>query len=88
MEAIINHIRGDKLKATECIFCDKHENIKIFGIIVEEKFDGHLFKMFGVCPEHLDKINALLSGEYDIDSILLEKYRKITTRSITANLRR
>jgi len=87
MEAIIKHVRGDKLKTDSCIFCSNTQNIKIFGVIVDEKHDGHLMRMFGVCPEHLDKLNALLSGEYDIDSILLDKYRKAKPRLI-ANLRR
>ena len=88
MEAIIQKIRGDDIEAKKCNFCSKTENIKIFGLILDAKHDGYLIKMFGVCPEHLDKLNALLSGEYEIDEIMLEKYRKLQPRSITANLRR
>lgn len=78
MEAIINHVEGDQLEPKACVFCDKEKDISCFGVLPKEgiKWNGRLMTFFGVCEEHLDRINALLSGEYDIDTILLEKYRK------------
>lgn len=75
-ESIIKLERGDALKQKECAFCNSTQNIKLFGIEAGDKYDGIVLKHFGVCPEHLGKINALLSGEFDIDKIDLERYRK------------
>ena len=77
METIIEAKRGDKLKAIECAFCGETKNCKFFGVEAGERYDGTVLRHFGVCPEHLAKINALLSGEFDIDRIDLEKYRKV-----------
>lgn len=78
METIIKEIRGDSLeKPTECSFCGETNNCSIFGVITDKKFDGLTFKHFNVCKEHLHKLNSLLSGEFDIDQINLEKYRKV-----------
>jgi len=76
METIIQKVRGDDLKAKECTFCGSTDTCKPFGIITGERYDGMLLRHFGVCEEHLAKLNALLSGEFDIDKIDLERYRK------------
>ena len=76
-ETIIKKERGEDLKSTKYAFCGYKVNIKIFGVEAGERFDGIVFKHFGVCEEHLSKINALLSGEFDIDRIDLERYRKV-----------
>ena len=76
-ETIINNIRGDKLEAKSCAFCGNEQNYKFFGIEAGKRFDGILLRHFGVCEEHLAKLNSLLSGEFDIDKINLEQYRKI-----------
>ena len=75
-ESIINYIRGDKLESDVCQFCGSSKNCKIFGMISRDNFDGKVLMHFSVCEEHLSKLNALLSGEFDIDRINLEKYRK------------
>lgn len=75
-ETIIKELRGDKLNASECVFCSSTHNCTLFGISSGVRFDGVLLKHFGVCEEHLAKLNALLSGEFDIDRIDLERYRK------------
>ena len=77
METIIKHIRGDKLEAVECSFCGQTENCVFFGVQNGERYDGIVLKHFGVCKEHLHKLNAILSGEFDIDRIDLERFRKV-----------
>ena len=80
METIVTVVRGDSLDATgkPCIFCGSTNGHQLFGITKGKKYDGILLKTFSLCEEHLDKLNALLSGEFDIDMIVLEKYRKQT----------
>lgn len=78
METIVKVVRGDSLEASNkpCIFCGKVSGYQIFGVTAGQKHDGTLMKIFSLCEEHLDKLNALLSGEFDIDMIAMEKYRK------------
>lgn len=76
-ETVIKALRGDELESKECIFCRSSSNCTLFGISAGKRYDGVLLKHFGVCEEHLAKFNALLSGEFDIDRIDLEKYRKV-----------
>jgi hypothetical protein len=78
METVISAVRGDSLDPTNkpCIFCCKTTGHQLFGVTAGKKHDGVLLKTFSLCEEHLDKLNALLSGEFDIDLIQLEKYRK------------
>jgi hypothetical protein len=78
MESIVTVVRGESLDTTNkpCIFCGKTKNSKLLATTAGKKYDGTLLRTFVVCEEHFDKINALLSGEFDIDSISLEKYRK------------
>ena len=83
MESVIQVVRGSKLEGTfECVFCGSTNNSKIFGIVGKKTFDGILFRGFPICKEHLEKLNALLSGEFDIDNILLEQYRKPIGKSM------
>lgn len=76
MESVVTVVRGDPLNPTNCtcVFCGR-PGTQLFGVTAGTKHDGTLLKSFPLCSEHLDKINALLSGEFEIDSILLEKYR-------------
>lgn len=86
MESVIVVVTGDPINPTgECQFCVKKAT-NIFGVVTSKRWNGHLFKGFKVCEEHLDKLNALLSGEYDIDEMFLEKYKMTGERGI--NLRR
>ena len=80
MESIVSVIRGDSLTTENrpCIFCGNVAGKELFGVTCGKKYDGVLLKTFALCEEHLEKLNALLSGEFDIDQILLEKYRKTT----------
>ena len=74
-ETVIKVVKGDDLDPNcTCQFCNKSAT-NIFGVINSKRFDGYLFSGFPVCLEHLDKLNALLSGEYDIDDLYLEKYK-------------
>lgn len=78
MESVVQVVRGDSLdpKSHPCIFCGKTSGSGLLGVTAGKKYDGTLLKTFSLCEEHFDKLNALLSGEFDIDLILLEKYRK------------
>ena len=78
METIVTAVRGDSLDSVNkpCIFCGSNNSSQLFGVTAGKKYDGVLLKTFPLCEEHLDKVNALLSGEFDIDMIMLEKYRK------------
>lgn len=78
MESIVNVVQGDSLDATNkpCVFCSRASSKQLFGVTIGTKYNGTLMRLFPMCEEHLDKINALLSGEFDIDMIVLEKYRK------------
>jgi len=85
MESVIQVVRGDPLEISNkhCIFCGRNNGeTKILGIITKKTFDGLLFKSFPMCTEHTDKLNALLSGEFDIDKIELEKYRKPVGKAV------
>jgi hypothetical protein len=42
---------------------------------VKKRYDGIQMKLFGVCEKHFQQLNAMLSGEFDIDTIFLERYR-------------
>ena len=77
MESVVAVIRGSALDPNKqcCQFCGTDQSVSLFCITKEKKYDGILLQCFGVCKEHLDRLNALLSGEFDIDDIYLEKYR-------------
>jgi len=83
MECVLQVIRGNSLDhdGQICPFCGE-EAICMFGLTYGKKYDGVVFKGFGVCLEHKDKLNALLSGEFDIDEIYLEKYRKTMSKKV------
>jgi len=86
MESVIQKIRGDELDIHgECQFCRK-ASVSIFGIINGKKYDGSLFRGFYICDEHREKLNSLLSGEYDIDEICLDRFKAAATKGL--NLRR
>lgn len=76
MECIFKPIRGQLPEAYsgDCHFCTKKAN-KFFGIIKDKKVDGNLIVYFGICDEHLEKLNCLLTGDFDIDELLQDKYR-------------
>lgn len=88
MECVVQVVRGAPLdpKHNHCVFCGTDETVSIFLITKEVKYDGVLLNGFGICKEHLDKMNTLLSGEFDIDDIFLEKYRVGHSKKV--NLRR
>lgn len=78
MESVVTLVRGDSLEAEgkPCIFCENPAGKNLLAVTSGKKYDGMLLRTFPVCEEHADKINALFSGEFDIDLIQLEKYRK------------
>lgn len=76
MECVVQVVRGDSLNpSTEsCSFCgNKCE--AIFCITKNIKHDGTVLSGFPICEEHKTKLNALLSGEFDIDQIYLDRYK-------------
>jgi transcription elongation factor Elf1 len=87
MESVVQVVRGFPLNPTgnSCVFCGK-ESVAVFSTTKEKKFDGALLKCFPICNEHFDKLNALLSGEFNIDEIFLDKHsvkhsKKVQLRS-------
>lgn len=58
-----------------CEFCGDRA-YQVFGTTVKSKPRGNVIQHFGVCKKHLEKINALLSGEFDIDIILAESRKR------------
>ena len=87
MESVVQVVRGSQLdpKTHHCVFCGVTAT-SLFCITKDKKYDGIVINSFGVCNEHLDKLNTLLSGEFDIDDIFLEKYR--VTHAKKVHLRR
>ena len=77
MECVVKVVRGSALDPVkhQCLFCGTAQAESIFCVTKEIKYDGVLLNCFGICKEHLDRLNALLSGEFNIDDIYLEKYR-------------
>jgi len=84
METVVQVVRGDTLDAENkpCVFCDRVDQQEIFCVTAGKKYDGVLLRGFPVCWNHLSKLNALLSGEFDIDKIELESYRKSAGRAV------
>lgn len=84
METVIQAVRGDSLdvQGKPCVFCGRTEGTELFAITAGKKYDGTLIRSFPVCTEHQEKLNALLSGEFDIDLIELEHYRKPAGRAV------
>ena len=76
VESVVQVVRGHKLNTEKmsCTFCDSTDSISMFCVVGKEKPDGTLLNCFGICKKHLDKLNALLCGEFDIDNIYIEKY--------------
>ncbi len=84
METVVQVVRGDSLDVSNkpCIFCSRVESQEMFAITAGKKYDGVLLRGFPICSEHLHKLNALLSGEFDIDRIELESYRKSVGKAV------
>lgn len=79
MDAVIEIVEGDKPEdATTCAFCGKTTNVSQFGLILNKRYNGYVLKFMGICEDHLAKIEALLTGETDINKIYCEKTTKST----------
>lgn len=87
MESIVQVVQGDQLNIEnkQCIFCNNAAE-SIFAITKSKKHNGTLITCFPVCKDHRARLNALLSGEFDIDQIYLEQFRSNNIRKI--NVRR
>ena len=86
MECVVQVTRGQDLNEPgECSFCGK-SSIAVFCVTKGKKYDGTILNGFRICKEHNDKLNSLLSGEFDIDQIHLDSYKLTHTRKI--NVRR
>ena len=82
MECVVQVVRGDSLeKIGVCNFCD-NQGTNIFGITKGKKHDGIIMAGFYVCKKHQNKLNALLSGEFDIDQIFLDSDKIIRTKRV------
>lgn len=80
METIITTAQGDNLttKGKTCTFCDQPAEA-LFGVIAGKKWNGEVLRSFPTCSVHLECLNSLLSGDYDIDKINLDSLRKPST---------
>jgi transcription elongation factor Elf1 len=85
MECVVQVVRGQNLDEGDCTFCGKL-SISTFCVTKGKKHDGTMISGFPICKEHHDKLNSLLSGEFDIDQIYLDRYKTSHTRKI--NVRR
>lgn len=77
-ESIVKVVRGSQLKDPSkygCEFCSE-DSEQIFGVTVKNTYQGTMIRHYAVCKRHLMKLNALLSGEFNIDEIYLEALRK------------
>lgn len=85
-ESLVEVKEGASLdpKNYTCVFCSNKAD-QLFGTTIQHKPRGDVIKHFGVCEKHLEKINALLSGEFDIDIILAESRKRKNSKVI--NLR-
>ena len=72
MESIIKVVEGKELREGSCMFCGKTAN-KLFGTIKldENRHNGSLFRNFHICDKHLKCLNTLLSGENNIDDLII-----------------
>lgn len=77
-ESVVQVVQGATLtpEGKECVFCGQTKGMHLFSVSNGIKYNGVVLKHYPICTEHLDKLNALLSGEYEIDHIQLEQYRK------------
>lgn len=84
MEMIVQVVRGNSLDAAHepCTFCGRIDQQSIFLVTAGKKYDGTMLRGFAICAEHLHKLNALLSGDFDIDKIELEKYKKSVGKAV------
>lgn len=76
MESVINIVEGDPidiLHTGSCIFCE-NQSTHVFFKSIGKKYNGLLVKGFWICDEHMDKLNIILSGKFDLDLIYLDKY--------------
>jgi hypothetical protein len=83
MECVITVVRGNKLEVEKntCQFCCK-KAVAFFGITKGKKHDGTLFKGFGICEDHKNKLNSILSGEFDIDYIYSDRINKLASKTV------
>lgn len=86
MECVAQVVRGNDLNTIgECAFCGK-ESVAVFCVTKGKKYDGTLLTGFHICKDHHDRLNSLISGEFDIDQIYLESQKHIHTNKF--NVRR
>ena len=71
MEAIIKVEDGNNIESGRCFFCNQDATY-IFGVIDSnnKKFNGYPLNGFHVCKIHMDAINRLLDGTYDIKKMI------------------
>jgi len=90
LESIIQVNEGDKPSLEQrCFFC-KEEAPFTFGIIKANKIikskneDCYIFSSVPLCEKHAEGFNSLLSGEHDINDLIIEmkssKQKRINLR--------
>ena len=77
MEALIQIHEGNIPKNGTCFYCDNKARY-IIGMIdtenmVKTEVDNYVFTSVGLCVNHAEAFNSLLSGEHDIDKLLIHR---------------
>jgi len=76
MQALVKILEGKMTDNCKCFFCKK-EALFTFGLINStvkiNHPDGDAFILDGVylCNQHVEAFNTLLSGEHDIDNLIV-----------------
>lgn len=85
-ESIVQVVQGSQLddpSKYSCGFCQNvTPAVQVFGVTVKKNYKGVMIKHFGVCEQHLLRLNALLSGEFDIDQIFLERFKSKARKTL------
>jgi len=91
MESIVHFVEGDKPNSnTTCFFCKERARF-VFGIInnnktiISDNKEAFIMTSVGLCSSHAEAFNSLLSGEHDVNKLIItmnESMKKINLRAI------
>lgn len=73
METLVQVLAGDELdKKEECTFCFE-QSTKMILSVKRKRRDGYMLTGVPVCSDHYKRMELILSGDFDIDNIKLNK---------------
>ena len=76
MQALIKILEGKLPEKSKCFFCEK-EAFSTFGLINSKnkinhpEGEGYILDGVFLCDQHLEAFNTLLSGEHNIDDLII-----------------